>query len=107
VVVAGQNALSRFAKSHATDANQPAIIDALEGEGCRVYQMERPVDLLVEYDRIWIVIEVKNPKGKNKLEGNQIDFFKITRAPAYVVRSEGEAIGAVRDAAKQNRSMRS
>ena len=90
-----------FQKQHATDANEPEIIEALKLEGCVVYQMERPVDLLVEYQRIWIVIEVKNPQGKNRLETDQVEFFKITRAPAYVVRSGQEAVAAVRDALKR------
>jgi len=92
-----------FAKQHATDANQPAIIEALESEGCIVYEMEKPVDLLVEYQRIWIAIEVKNPEGKNKLGNDQVKFFQITKAPCYVVRSGDEAIAAVRDASRLNR----
>ena len=88
----------RFAKQHATDINQPEIIKALKEEGCVVYEMERPVDLLIEYKRIWIVLEVKNPLGKNTLSDDQFKFFRDTRAPAYVVRSGQEAVAAVRDA---------
>lgn len=87
-----------FAKQHNTDANQADIIEALEEEGCTVYEMEKPVDLLIEYDRIWILIEVKNPLGKNTLSDYQTKFFENTRAPAYVVRSGQEAVAAVRDA---------
>jgi len=89
---------NRFAKAHATDANQPEIIEALESIGCCVYEIERPVDLLVEYKRIWVLLEVKNPNGKNRMEDDQLKFFKKSRAPAYLVRSGKEAIAAMRDA---------
>jgi hypothetical protein len=84
-----------FAKQHNTDANQPPIVEALELMGCRCYDMERPVDLLIEYRSIWIVLEVKNPKGKNTLTEEQVKFFGRTEAPAYVVRSPDEARKAV------------
>lgn len=85
----------RFAKKHATDVNQPEIIAALIQIGAQVYEMEQPVDLLVEYRSIWIVLEVKNPKGRNKLTKEQERFFEITQAPAFVVRNPLEAVNAV------------
>ena len=83
-----------FAKQHNTDANQPAIIKALEKIGCCCYEMEKPVDLLVEdtISKAWFVIEVKNPKGKNRLTEEQKIFFKKTTAPASVIRSGEEAV---------------
>lgn len=92
-----------FAKQHATDANEPEIVEALEEMGCTVFSIERPVDLLVEFERIWIVLEVKNPAGRNRMEDEQIEFFKDVRAPAYVVRSPAEAKSAVRDAIRHCR----
>ena len=89
---------SRFAKQHATDLNQPAIIAALEQIGCKCYEMEKPVDLLVEFRSLWIAIEVKNTDGKNELTTFQRDFFRKTTAPAYIVRDPLEAIDAVQRA---------
>ena len=86
----------RFAKQHATDLNQPEIILALNEIGCTCYEMEQPVDLLVEYEGKWIVLEVKNPKGKNALTKEQEIFFSITEAPAYVVRSPLEAVTVIK-----------
>ena len=85
----------RFAKSHATDKNQPAIIEALEKIGCKVYEIERPVDLLVEFRSQWILLEVKNKEGKNKETPGQIRFFIEVRAPAFIVRDIDEALAAV------------
>ena len=65
-----------FAKQHNTDANQPEIVDALKEIDCVCYEMERPVDLLVE-DRVtgkWFVLEVKNPKGMNRVTKEQEKF---------------------------------
>lgn len=83
-----------FAKQHNTDANQPEIIDALKEIGCVCYEMERPVDLLVEdtETKSWFVLEVKNPDGKNRLSDDQKKFLKRTTAPAGVARSGDEAV---------------
>jgi len=97
----------RFAKAHATDDNQPGIIEALEEIGCVVYEIEKPVDLLIEFKRLWILIEVKNPKGKNKLTKEQVKFFKKTRAASFVVRNPIEAKAAVRQAFRENKTQSS
>ena len=88
----------RFAKSHATDLNQPDIIEALEKIGCHCHEIERPVDLLVEFRGLWILMEVKNKKGKNKLTEDQIIFFKKVKAPAFIIRDIEEACAAVQTA---------
>jgi len=90
--------VNRFAKQHATDSNQAPIVKALTAIGCKVYEMERPVDLLVEFRSIWVVLEVKNKDGLNKLTDAQVKFFEKTTAPAYIVRSPTEAIDAVQRA---------
>jgi hypothetical protein len=86
---------NRFAKSHATDTNQPEIIAALEKIGCFVHEIERPLDLLVEYHKIFILLEVKNRGGKNKLTDDQKIFFMDTKGPAFVVHDSEEAIKRV------------
>ncbi len=98
---------NRFAKAHATDTNQPEIIEALEEIGCVVYEIEKPVDLLIEFKRLWILIEVKNPKGRNRLTKEQVKFFKKTRAASYVVRNPIEAKAAIRQAFRENKTQSS
>lgn len=92
---------NRFAKSHSTDLNQPAIIDALVRIGCQCHEIERPVDLLVEFRGMWILLEVKNKKGKNKLTKEQDRFFGKVKAPAFIVRDIEEACAAVQTAWKR------
>ena len=86
---------NRFAKSHATDLNQPEIILALEKIGCKCFEIEQPVDLLIEFRGLWVLIEVKNKKGKNKLTPDQDRFFEKVKAPAFIVRDIEEAVAAV------------
>ena len=59
------------------DENQKAIVKALEQVGAFVWIIGRPVDLLVGFRGMTILMEVKNPKtsyGK-KLNVNQKEFF--------------------------------
>ena len=84
----------RFARQTGTpDANQAEIIAALEKIGCKVYDIDKPVDLLVEFRGLWVLLEVKTIKGK--LEKSQKEFFRKVRGPAFIVRSHEEAITAV------------
>ena len=91
----------RFAKNHGTDANQPAVMEALVQIGCQCHEIERPVDLLVEFRGLWILLEVKNRAGRNKLTKDQDRFFSKVKAPAFIVRDGEEAIAAVQMAWKR------
>ena len=85
---------NRFERQTGTpDANQSEIIKALEKIGCMVYDIDKPVDLLVEFRGLWILLEVKTKKGK--LEDSQKRFFRGVRAPAFIVRDILEATAAV------------
>ena len=85
---------NRFARQTGTpDANQADIIEALEKIGCIVYDIDKPVDLLVQFRSLWILLEVKTKKGK--LEDSQKRFFEKVKAPAFIVRDILEATAAV------------
>lgn len=89
------------------DRNEPEIIDALESfskdqchGGIKVYQLRSPVDLLVCYNGLFILMEVKD--GKGRLTESQEKFIKDNPlGPLYVVRNGLEAIAACRDAMVQ------
>ena len=86
--------VNRFARQTGTpDANQASIVEALEKIGCTVYDIDKPVDLLVEFRGLWCVLEVKTKKGK--LEKSQKRFFEKVKAPAFIVRDVVEATAAV------------
>ena len=54
-----------------SDSNRKAIVDALRAAGCTVYDIRRPVDLLVGYQSNWMggyapvtmLMEIKRPDG--------------------------------------------
>lgn len=79
------------------DANEPEIIEALEAiPGCTVYPLDKPLDLLVGLGEVNHLLEVKNPKGANRIEPDQQEFFDAwTGRPAVIVRSIDEAYAAV------------
>lgn len=81
------------------DANQKAIVEALRTAGCFVYHLKQPLDLLVWNFRFggqWMLVEVKNPKGLNKLTEAQKKFRSTCPGRWFVVRSVEEALELVR-----------
>lgn len=79
------------------DANEPEIIAALEAvPGVVVVSQDKPVDLMVGYMGVTYNLEVKNPKGKNRIEPDQQAFFdEWTGRPVVVVRSPEDALEAI------------
>ncbi len=86
------------------DANQDAVIEALEGIGCLVYVIRQPVDLDIGYAGMWIKAEVKDgdkPPSRRKLRPGQQEFIARCKAhglPVLVLTSPEQAILAVRQA---------
>ena len=90
-----------------TDKNQQEIIDALRAIGAWVFYIGRPFDLLVGFRGRLYLIEVKNPKGKDKIGEEQHTemgkLLHLANVKVHVVRSVEDglrAIGAMR--AKDN-----
>lgn len=80
------------------DANEPAIVRALETIGCSVVRLDTPCDLLVGRHGRTFLLEVKSEKGK--LTGDQVEFSETWRGHFKVVRSMDDAIAAVWGVAK-------
>lgn len=58
------------------DANQKEIVKALEQvPGVTVAVIGKPLDLLVGYQGINHIIEIKNPDGRDKVGDDQQDFI--------------------------------
>jgi hypothetical protein len=53
--------INRFAAR--SDSNRQAIVDALRTAGAVVYDLRRPVDLLVAFRGNTILVEIKRPAG--------------------------------------------
>ena len=75
------------------DANEPEIVAALRAAGATVEHIEMPGDLLVGYDGLTFLLEVKAP-GK-KLSKSQVLFATQWHGHYTVVRTAAEALEAV------------
>lgn len=86
--------LNRHAKK--IDANQPAIIKALEACAVKVCVLSKPVDLLCcRQDKVLFLLEVKNPEGKNETTQEQAEFMATWPGDVFIVRTPQEALRAV------------
>jgi len=78
------------------DANEPEIIEALEAAGAEVVQLDKPCDLLVGFEKVTHLMEVKNPDGANRIEKDQAEFFAAwPGSPIHIVRTPKEALAIV------------
>lgn len=78
------------------DANESEIIEALESVGASVVQLNRPIDLLVGFQGINHMIEVKNPKGKNRITPGQQEFADSWKGrPPVFVTDANQALAAI------------
>lgn len=75
------------------DANEPAIVDALEAAGAFVKRTDDPADLLVLFSGKWFVLEVKTPHGK--LTPDQEAFHRLHPGAVPIVTTQNEALAAV------------
>lgn len=84
--------LARYAKKR--DANEAAIVDALEAAGVHVWRLDTPCDLLTFRLGKWLPLEVKMPHARlRKDQQDQQDFLALTHT--LVVRNADEALRAV------------
>ena len=91
--------LARYAKKR--DANEKAIVTALERAGALVLRLDVPCDLLVGLRGVWRLLEVKDgekPPSARLLTGMQAIFAQDCQGhkmPFAVVTSPEEALLAV------------
>ena len=89
--------MKHLRRAYNRDSNEPAIIELLTKAGCRVVQLNQPVDLLVGYRTTWVLIEIKShPAGTKKaaLRPGQQKFVDACHAqalPVYVLHSLEDA----------------
>lgn len=82
-------------KRNKPDANQKEIVDALEDLGVVVFKIGQPLDLLLGYDGMLQLQEVKNPEGENKVSESQQKTINDLRAVGVyvpVVRSVEDSV---------------
>lgn len=81
------------------DENQPAIVAVLEAAGASVLVIGLPVDLLVGFRGVTMIMEVKNPKsryGKKGANEKQREFMALWRGgPVALVDGPEAALRAL------------
>ncbi len=80
------------------DANQDAIVDALEKAGASVLDLSAVggvLDLLVGFRDVNYLIEVKNPDVHGQLSKSQRKFWDWWRGQKAVVRTAEEALQVI------------
>lgn len=91
--------LARHAKKR--DANERAIIAALHRANARVFQLDKPADLLVGRHGRWYLLEVKDeakPPSARKLTAAEATFFAECRhycLPYSIVLNPEQALQAI------------
>lgn len=73
------------------DANEKDIFAQLEAYGLMVEPIDTPVDAIVGYMGRSYLVEVKNPKGKNKISPPQEAFFARWNGGYTILRTVEEA----------------
>ena len=93
----GQDTMPKYAAK--TDNNQAEIVKTFKAMGCTVQDLSSVgsgcPDLLVGVSGINLLIEVKNPETRGKLEVNQILWHDDWRGQVQVVKSSEHAIKIV------------
>jgi len=89
--------VSRYGYRRKRDANHNEIVKALVARGCTVLDLSSlgsgAPDLLVAWSGRMVLMEVKNPDGRNKVEPHQEQWHQRWRGPrVVVVRSVEEAL---------------
>ena len=86
-------------RAQKTDANQAQIVEAFRKAGASVEFIGEPVDLVVGYLGINILIEVKDGKkipSKQRLTKKQAEFFEQWKGVVYIVRSVDDALQIIK-----------
>ncbi len=86
--------LPRYAQRR--DANEPAIVRALEDIGCQVQRMGQPCDLLVRWRGVLHLLEIDNPESKyRQRDRGQLEFLRDWNIPLIqTINDAFRAIGA-------------
>ena len=88
--------MKRLSHAKRRDSNEPPIVQALRGHGAIVKLQDKPLDLIVGYQSVTHLIEVKMPGAK--LTPDQIEFIDTWRGgPVHIVESVEDAMDAIRN----------
>src|SRR5258708_2970350 len=81
------------------DDNRHELVEAMKRIGARVYPIGKPLDYLVTFRKRTLLIEIKNPDGRNRLTKEQEDFIAGWDGEIHICRSVEEAVSVVVESA--------
>ena len=85
------------------DVNEKEIVEAFTLAGCCVVRIDTPMDLLVSYNGINILVEVK-VSDKSTFTKNQKKFIAVWKGSWCRVETVGQALDVVRELKGQGKS---
>lgn len=89
--------MSIYRKAAKRDANEPEIVQALEGMGALVERTDKPLDLIVNVLGVIALADVKDPK-RGRLTPAQVEFLdQWAGAPIYVLKTTDDAVRMVNE----------
>lgn len=81
------------------DTVEPAIVEALQRAGAKVWRLSLPLDLLVGHRGRFVLLEVKSntrkPDKRQQVQTDTIAECQTGGLPVYLVRTPEEALRAV------------
>jgi len=87
-----EDVMRRAAKG---DDNRQELVEAMKKIGARVYPVGKPLDYLVTFRKRTMLVEIKNPDGKNRLTKEQEEFIAGWDGEIHICRSVQEVVNAV------------
>jgi hypothetical protein len=77
------------------DGNRHELVEAMKRIGARVYPIGKPLDYLVTFRKRTLLVEIKNPLGRNRLTKEQEEFIASWDGEIHVCSTIDEAVNAV------------
>jgi hypothetical protein len=77
------------------DDNRHELVEAMKRIGARVYPIGKPLDYLVTFRKRTLLVEIKNPLGRNRLTKEQEEFIASWDGEIHVCSTIDEAVNAV------------
>jgi hypothetical protein len=74
------------------DANQKRIVEELRSAGFTVEPINGKFDLAIGFAGISLLCEIKNPKGRDRLQPSQEQMYEEWKGSYLIARTTGEII---------------
>ena len=87
-----EDVMRRAAKG---DDNRHELVEAMKKIGARVYPVGKPLDYLVTFRKRTMLVEIKNPVGRNRLTKEQEKFIEGWDGEIHICRTIDEVVNSI------------